>query len=74
MLQNMTRSKVIEVWFAAVALGVLAAVALGVSATIGTAVVVSALCLVPPAIVLMLWPGIQPPTVAEVLYDAEGRR
>ena len=33
-----------------------------------------ALCLAPPAIILMLWPGVQPPAIAEVLHDAERSR
>jgi hypothetical protein len=60
-------------WCAAVALIVVAALALGVSVTIGTATMLLALCLVPPAMVLMLWPGVQPQTVAEVLRDVDKR-
>jgi hypothetical protein len=63
----MTRSRLIQVWFTAVVLGVLAGIALGASVTIATGVVLLALSLVPPAIVLMLWPGAQAPTAAEVL-------
>ena len=68
-----TRSRLIQIWFAAVALVVVAGVALGASVTVGTGAMLLALCLVPPAILLMLWPAVQPPTVAEVLHDAEGR-
>jgi hypothetical protein len=71
MLKDMTRSKAIQVWFVAVALVLVASVALGVSVTAGTAAMLLALCLVPPAIVLMLWPGGPPPTVAELLHDAD---
>jgi hypothetical protein len=73
MLKDMTRSRVIQVWFAAVALVVAAAVALGVSVTVSTGIMLLALCLVPPAIVLVLWPGIQDPTVAEMLREADRR-
>lgn len=73
MLKDMTRSRVIQVWFTAVALVVVAGIALGVSMTIGTGVMLLALCLVPPAIVLRLWPGVQPPTAADVLHDVKGR-
>jgi hypothetical protein len=73
MLRNMTRSKVIQVWFTIVALVVAAAIALGASVTVGTGVMLLALGLVPPAIVLVLWPGVQPPTVAEMLRDVERR-
>jgi hypothetical protein len=73
MLKDMTRSRVIQVWFAAVALVVAAAVAFGASVTLGTGVMLLALCLVPPAIVLVLWPGLQPPTVAQMLRDVDRR-
>ena len=61
MPKDVTRSKVIQVWFVAVALVLAAGVALGVSVTAVTGVMLLALCLVPPAIVLVLWPGVQPP-------------
>ncbi len=73
MLQHMTRSKAIQIWFAAVALITVAGVAFGASITIGTAALLAAVCLVPPAIILVVWPAVQPQTVAEVLHDAEGR-
>lgn len=65
--ENMNRSKVIQVWFGAVALIIAAAVAFGVSMTVGTAVMLLALTLVPPGIVLLLWPRPQPLSVGEVL-------
>jgi hypothetical protein len=71
MLRDMTRSNVIQVWFAAVALIVVAAVAFGAGVTVSTGVMLVALCLVPPAIVLMVWPGVQPRTASEVLHDAD---
>jgi hypothetical protein len=74
MMKDMTRSRLIQVWFAAMALVVVASVALGAAVTIGTGAVLLALCLVPPAMILMLWPGVPTPTIAEVLHDAEGRR
>ena len=74
MPQHMTRSKAIQIWFAAVALIAVAGVAFGASITIGTGALLAALCLVPPAIILVVWPAVQPQTVAEVLHDAEGGR
>jgi hypothetical protein len=73
MLRNMTRARLIRTWFTAIALVIVAGVALGVTVTVGTGVIVLALCLVPPIIVLLLWPGIQPPTAAEVLRGIDGR-
>jgi len=74
MLKDMTRSRLIQVWFAAVTLVVVAGVALGAAVTIGTGAMLLALCLAPPAIILMLSPGVQAPTIAEVLHDAERSR
>jgi hypothetical protein len=73
MLKDMTRAGLIQVWFAAVALGVGGGIALGASVTIGTGLMLLALCLAPPVIVLMLWPAAQPPTAAEVLRGVERR-
>ncbi len=69
MRQDMTRSRLIQVWFAAVALIVVAGIALGAAVTIGTGAMLLGLCLVPPMIILMLWPGVQTPTIAQVLHD-----
>ncbi len=73
MLRDMTRSKVIQTWFAAVVLVVVAGIAFGASVTIGTGAMLLALCLVPPAIVLLLWPGVQPPTAGEVIHGVDRR-
>jgi hypothetical protein len=71
MLKHLTRSTVIQVWFGAAALIVAASIALGAQMTVGTGAMLVALCLVPPAIILVLWPGVEHPTVAEVLHGAE---
>jgi hypothetical protein len=73
MLRDMTRSRLIQMWFATISLFAVAAVALGVTVTVGTAATLLALSLVPPAIVLVLWPGIQPMTAADVLYGSDRR-
>jgi hypothetical protein len=74
MMNNLTRSRVIVIWFAAVLLIVVGCVAFGVAMTIGTAAMLVVMSLVPPAIVLLLWPGVQPPTAGEVLRGGERRR
>jgi hypothetical protein len=72
MLKEMTRARVIMLWFATVAVVVGASAALGASVSPGTAAVLFGLLLVPPAIVLFVWPAVQPRTVAEVLHDVDG--
>jgi hypothetical protein len=44
MLRNTTRSRVIQVWFAAVALVVVAGVAFGAAVTVGTGAMLFASC------------------------------
>src|SRR4029450_3556220 len=73
MLKDMTRSRVIQVWFAAVTLVAVASIALGASTTVSTGVFLLVLSLVPPTIVLMLWPRPQPATAADVLHGSDRR-
>ena len=73
MLKDMTRSRVIQGWFVALTLVVVAGVAFGATVTVGTGALLLALSLVPPAIVLVLWPRPQPVTVRDVLRDADRR-
>jgi hypothetical protein len=72
MMQNLTRPRLIQIWFVAVLLVAAAGLAYGVAMTVGTGALLLALCLVPPAIILMVW-RVPPDTVAEVLHDAERR-
>jgi hypothetical protein len=69
----MTRSRVIQTWFAAVLLVAVAATALGPSMTMGTAVLLLAMCLVPPVVVFMLWPSATTATMAETIREAKVR-
>jgi predicted cobalt transporter CbtA len=73
MFSNVTRSRLLQIWFTAAALVVAAGIALGVSVTITTGAILLALCLVAPAIVLKLWPDMPSQTIAEVLHDTERR-
>jgi hypothetical protein len=72
-MNNVTRSKVVQVWFAAVVFVAVACFALGLSVPLSTGVMLAVMSLVPPAVMLLLWPGTQPPTVADVLHEGERR-
>ena len=72
-IRQITRVKAIQIWFAAVTLLVVAAIALGVVVTIGTAALLVAMSLVPPAVILMVWPSSQAPTMAEAIHRAKAR-
>jgi hypothetical protein len=71
---TITRSNVLQTWYAAVVLFVIVGMVLGVTLTVGRGALLLALCAVPPGILVMLWPGLQPPTAANVLYSRERRR
>lgn len=71
MRQQTMRSRVIQVWFAAVILLAVGGVAFGVAVTIGTGALLLAMCLVPPALALTMWPDGGASTIAEVLHEAE---
>ena len=45
----------------------------GVSITIGISALWFAACVVPPAVMLMVWRGAPPPTMAEILYSVDRR-
>lgn len=72
-IRHLTRLRVIQAWFAAVLLVVVGAMALGVAVTVGTAALLVAMCLVPPAVVFMLWPSDDSSTMAETIRDAKVR-
>lgn len=71
---RMTRSRLITTWYAAVALVVVAALALGAAVTVSTGAMLLALAMVPPVLVVMLWPVPQPLTASEVIHGANRRR
>jgi hypothetical protein len=64
------RGTIIVVWFAVFVVAGAGAVG-GVSITMGTRALLLVACLVPPAIMLMVWRGAPPPTVAELLHAVD---
>ena len=73
MLKVMTRARAIQIWFSGVAVVSVCSAVLGASVTASTGAMLLALCFVPPAIVLLLWPSVRSQTVAEVLRDVDRR-
>ena len=71
MFQSITRGTVVSLWLAA--LVVLAAVGIfaGVAMTLDNGALWLVACLAPPSVMLMVWRGAPPPTVAEILYAAD---
>jgi len=73
MFSSITRGTVVGLWLAA--LVVLAAVGIfaGVAITLDNGALWLLACLAPPSVMLMVWRGAPPPTVAEILYAADRR-
>jgi len=74
MLSAMSRGTAIGVWFAIVAvIAAITTVVLGVVVTTGTGLLLLGACFVPPAVMLIVWRGAPPVTIAEVLHEADRR-
>jgi hypothetical protein len=67
MLKDLTQTKLLLSWCSIVALMIGVMLAFGVTMNLATGVMLVALCLAPPLIIYMLWPGVPAPTVTEVL-------
>ncbi len=71
MLKEISHLRLIGFWFAGVAVVVGSVGAMGVSVGVSTTALLLMASLVPPAILLLVWRGAPPPTVAEILHSAE---
>ncbi len=68
MVKDITRNRLVGLWFAAVAVMIAAVIVAGVHVGAATTALLLALSLVPPGILLALWPAGPPPTIGEILY------
>jgi hypothetical protein len=71
MFQSITRPIVIGIWFALLLLAAAVAEVVGLPMTAAASSLWVAACVVPPAILLMVWRGAPPQTVAEVLHSVD---
>ena len=68
MLKDITRNRLVGLWFAAVAVVIASIVAMGVNVGVSTTALLLTLSLVPPGIILALWRGAPPQTVGQILH------
>jgi len=73
-MKRISRTRLIGFWFGAVAVMIASAVALGVNIGVSTTALLLTMCLVPPAILLLVWRGAPPPTVGELLYTVNTQK
>ena len=71
MSRSINRRTAIAVWFAVLVAAAGAGALSGVSITIGTIALWFIACVVPPAVMLMVWRGAPPPTVAAILHAVD---
>ena len=69
MLNEISRKRVVGLWFAAVAAIIASLVAMGVTVSVSTTALVFTLSLLPPAVMFVLWRA-PSPTIAEILHTA----
>ena len=73
MLRSINRRTVIGVWLSVLLAAAGAGALSGVSITIGINALWLVACVVPPAVMLMVWRGAPPPTMAEILHAVDRR-
>jgi hypothetical protein len=73
MLIDVTRNRLVGLWFAVVALTIATVAAMDVNVGAATTVLAITLSLVPPGIILALWRDSPPPTIGEILYAVNTR-
>ena len=73
MLKNLSRTQLVGAWVAAVMVLLALSVVAGANLTFSTAQLWLVAGVVPPAILLILWRGAPPATVAEVLHHVDGQ-
>ncbi|MBI1873167.1 MAG: hypothetical protein HYS05_04655 [Acidobacteria bacterium] len=73
MPRSLTRGTVIGAWFVVLAAVAIAGAFSGVSITLATGALWLVACVVPAAVVLIVWRGAPPPTVAEILHTVDRR-
>ena len=71
MVKGISRTRLVGAWCAAVIVIGAGGVVAGVPLTLGYAALLLTVCRVPPAIMLLVWGGTPPQTVAELLYTVD---
>ena len=74
MLNNMSRTRLVGFWFIALMVATAGIVTVNLELAITMAPLLLTLALAPPAIMLIVWRGPPPPTVAEVLYSVRNAK
>jgi len=71
--RTINRFTIIGTWLAILTAVAVAAALSGLSITAGASALWLAVCVVPPTVMLMVWRGAPPATVAEILHAVDRR-
>jgi hypothetical protein len=71
-VKHLLRTWLVGVWVATAAVVGAGSVVLGAGITLGNAALWLVFCLAPPAVMLLVWRGPPPATVAELLHAVDG--
>ncbi len=73
MFRSMNRQTLVGAWVALLVAAAAVAWLSGMPITANTSALWFAVCLLPPAVMLVVWRGAPEPTVAEILYAVDRR-
>jgi hypothetical protein len=71
MWKNISRARLVGGWLVAVAVLTAFGVVIGLDITLSSGILLVATSLVPPAVLLLVWRGAPPFTVAELLHSVD---
>jgi hypothetical protein len=71
MWKSISRARLIGGWLVAVAVLMACAVVMGLDVRLSGVVLLGAMSLVPPAVLLLVWRGAPPFTIAELLHSVD---
>lgn len=71
MLKDFSRTRLVGAWLAAMVVIGACGVVAGAAVTVSNAGLLLFACVAPPAVMLLVWRGAPPLTVAELLYDVD---
>ena len=73
MFRLINRSTLVGAWVAVLAAAAFVAVLAGASITVSASALWLVACVAPPAVMLRVWRGAPPPTMAEILHEVDRR-
>jgi hypothetical protein len=74
MWKSISRARLIGAWVAAVAVLTACGVVMGLDITLSSGILLVATSLVPPVILLLVWRGAPPVTIAELLHSVDASK